>query len=148
MPAAIQIVFSVDECDGALLFRKQPEPGYLLNDDGPTTNRPSAPEDSRPESWAAFPDGVDAGASVRPDREYGCSSGEPILNGDLRVVRVARLGGGSDPGNVTRTDGFELKTQVRDLFDELERLQDGTVFWLEFRHGLPFLIETAATACS
>jgi hypothetical protein len=30
---------------------------------------------------------------------------------------------------------------VRDLFDELERLQDGVVIRLEFRHGLPCLIE-------
>jgi hypothetical protein len=74
--------------------------------------------------------------------------GEPILSSDLRVVRVARLGGGSDPAKVTRTDVFELKRQVRDLFDELERLQDGTVIRLEFRHGLPFLLETAATASS
>jgi hypothetical protein len=68
-------------------------------------------------------------------------AGEPILNGDLRVVRGARLGGGSDPGNVARTDVFELKRQVRDLFGELERLQDGTVIRLEFKHGLPFLLE-------
>jgi len=75
-------------------------------------------------------------------------AGEPILNSDLRVVRVARLGGGSDPAKVTRTDVLELKRQVRDLFDELERLQDGTVTRLEFRHGLLFLLETAATASS
>ena len=70
-------------------------------------------------------------------------AGEPILNSDLKVVRVARLGGGSDPATVT-TDAFELKKHVRDLFEELERLQDGTVISLEFRHGLPFLLETTA----
>jgi hypothetical protein len=75
-------------------------------------------------------------------------AGEPILNSDLRVVRVARLGGGSDPGNVTRTDVFELKRQVRDLFDELERVQDGMVILLEFRHGLSFLLETTVAASS
>jgi len=67
---------------------------------------------------------------------------EPILYNDVKVVRVARLGGGSDPAKVTRTDVFELKRQVRDLFEELEHLHDGTVIRLEFRHGLPFLLET------
>ena len=65
---------------------------------------------------------------------------EPILNGDVKVVGVARLGSVSHA--VTRTDEFELKRQVRDLFEELDRLQDGTVILLEFRHGLPFLLET------
>ena len=68
--------------------------------------------------------------------------GEPILNGDMVVVRVARFGGGTDAAKVTRTDEFELKRQVRDLFEELDHLQDGTVILLEFRHGLPFLLET------
>jgi hypothetical protein len=36
---------------------------------------------------------------------------------------------------------FELKQSVRDLFDELGRLQNGTVVRLEFKHGLPFSLE-------
>jgi hypothetical protein len=32
--------------------------------------------------------------------------------------------------------------QVSDLFAELMRLENGTVIRLEFRHGLPFLLET------
>ena len=71
-------------------------------------------------------------------------AGEPILNSEVKVVRVARLGGGNDAAKVTRTDEFELKRQVRDLFEELEHLHDGTVIRLEFRHGLPFVLETAA----
>jgi hypothetical protein len=72
-------------------------------------------------------------------------AGEPILNSDVKVVRVARLGGTSDATKVTRTDEFELKRHVRDLFEELEHLHDGTVIRLEFRHGLPFLLEIMAT---
>jgi hypothetical protein len=75
-------------------------------------------------------------------------AGQPILGRNVRVVRVARLGGGSDAAQVTCTDEFELKRQVCDLFDELERLQCGTVIRLEFRHRLLFLLETAATASS
>jgi hypothetical protein len=69
-------------------------------------------------------------------------AGKPILNSDVKVVRAARLGGGSAAAKVIRTDEFELKRQVRELFEELDRLQDGTVILLEFRHGLPFLLET------
>jgi hypothetical protein len=36
-------------------------------------------------------------------------AGEPILNSDVRVVRIVRLGGGSDTAKVIRTDEFELK---------------------------------------
>jgi hypothetical protein len=70
--------------------------------------------------------------------------GEPILNSDVKVVRVARLGSGTDGARVTRTE-FELKKQVRDLFEELAQLENGTVILLEFRHGLPFLLETTPT---
>jgi hypothetical protein len=71
--------------------------------------------------------------------------GLPVLDRSARVVRVARLGGEtggmSDPSN----DGFELKRSVCDLFNELARLQNGTVVRLEFRHGLPFLLEIVET---
>jgi hypothetical protein len=73
--------------------------------------------------------------------------GEPILNSDVKVVRVTHLGR-SHVAKSTLTEDFELKSQVRDLLEELERLQRGTVIRLEFRHGLPFLLETAATASS
>ena len=72
-------------------------------------------------------------------------AGEPVFNGDVKLVRVARLGSGNHAANLTRSNEFDLKRQVRDLFEELERLQDGTVIRLEFRHGLPFLLETTPT---
>jgi len=72
-------------------------------------------------------------------------AGEPIFNSDVKVVRVARLPSGTDGAKVTRTE-FELKKQVRDLFEELAGLENGTVIRLEFRHGLPFLLETTPTA--
>jgi hypothetical protein len=69
-------------------------------------------------------------------------AGEPVLDSDVKVVRVVRLGGESDPLKLTNAEDFELKIQVRDLFDELARLENGTVIRLEFRQGLPFLLET------
>ncbi len=37
----------------------------------------------------------------------------------------------------------DLKQVQRDLFGEMERLKNGMVLRLEFRHGLPCLIETS-----
>ena len=70
-------------------------------------------------------------------------SGQPILDHDVRVVRVARLGCGSSATRIPRTNDFELKEAVCDLFDELAQLGNGMVGRLEFRHGLPCLIEIA-----
>jgi hypothetical protein len=66
-------------------------------------------------------------------------AGEPVLDSDVKVVRVVRLGSESDPLKLTNAEDFELKIQVRDLFDELARLENGTVIRLEFRQALPFL---------
>jgi hypothetical protein len=74
--------------------------------------------------------------------------GEPMLGSTVNVVRVARLGGESDPLKLTNAEDFELKRQVRDLFDELARLENGTVVRLESMHGWPFLLETTTTASS
>jgi hypothetical protein len=74
--------------------------------------------------------------------------GKPMLGSTVNVVRVARLGGESDPLKLTNAEDFELKRQVRDLFDELARLENGTVVRLESRHGWPFLLETTTTASS
>ena len=56
-------------------------------------------------------------------------AGAPILNIDVKVVRVTHLGG-SPVAKSALTEDFELKCQVRDLLEELERLQDGTVIRL------------------
>jgi len=73
-------------------------------------------------------------------------AGQPVLDPGVKVVRVARLGGESGGATVPSTGEFELKTAVCLLLDELERLQNGTVVRLEFRHGLPFSVETVAAA--
>ncbi len=75
-------------------------------------------------------------------------AGEPLFDQNVTIVRSARLGGGDGGTGVTRSDEYELKRVVCDLFDELMRLREGTVVRLEFRHGLPFLLETTAVADS
>ena len=72
--------------------------------------------------------------------------GQPVLDQGVKVVRVARLGGDSGGTTGPSTDEFELKQVVCDLFDELARLRYGEIVRLEFRHGLPFLLETVAEA--
>jgi hypothetical protein len=41
-------------------------------------------------------------------------------------------------------DEFELKAAVQDLLNQLKKLNSGTVLRLEFRSGLPCLLETEA----
>jgi hypothetical protein len=68
-------------------------------------------------------------------------SGQPILDQNAKVVRIARLVGQGGMADVAKPEEFELKQEVRALLDELARLQDGIVLRLEFRHGLPFSLE-------
>jgi hypothetical protein len=72
--------------------------------------------------------------------------GQPVLDSGVNVVRIARLGGETCGATVPSTDQFELKQAVCDLFDELARFENGTIAKLEFRHGLPWLMEIAIPA--
>jgi hypothetical protein len=69
--------------------------------------------------------------------------GQPVLDDRVRVVRAVRLGGENGGTKVPSAEAFELKQSVQDLLDELARIRNGTLVRLEFRHGLPFLLETA-----
>jgi hypothetical protein len=69
--------------------------------------------------------------------------GQPIRDRLVRVVRAARLGGQGERASIPG-DEFELKQEACDLIDELVQLGSGMVVKLEFRHGLPFLIETTS----
>jgi hypothetical protein len=73
-------------------------------------------------------------------------AGQPILDRDLKVVRVACLGGESSGTKPPAGDEFELKRVICDLFDELARLGHGTVVRLEFKRGLPCRLETTPHA--
>ena len=71
--------------------------------------------------------------------------GQPIIGQDVTVVRIAHLGGKAREETALGGEEFELKRAVRDLFDELAGLKNGRIVRLEFRHGLPFLLETSAS---
>ena len=74
--------------------------------------------------------------------------GEPVFDRHLKIVRLVRLNGRGRGQKTFGADEFELKDSVRDLFDELARLENGSVITLEFRHGLPFLLEMLIEAGS
>ena len=66
---------------------------------------------------------------------------QPVSGHAVKVVRVAHLSGNGGV-KVPRCEEFELKQAVRDLFVELKRLDNGTVVSIEFKRGLPYLLET------
>jgi hypothetical protein len=73
--------------------------------------------------------------------------GQPAPDRRLSIIRATRFGSKDDGRKVPMSGYQELKQEVWDLFDEIEQLQDGYVVRFEFKHGLPFHLETtAATA--
>jgi hypothetical protein len=72
--------------------------------------------------------------------------GQPAPDQNVNVVRAARFGSKDGGLKVPVSDDPELKQTVWDLFDEIEQLQNGYIERLEFKHGLPFLLETTAAA--
>lgn len=70
-------------------------------------------------------------------------AGQPFADERVKIVRAARIGGGRVEGR--NTGEFEIKQAFSDLLDELARLGTVTIVKLEFRHGLPCLLETTAT---
>jgi hypothetical protein len=74
--------------------------------------------------------------------------GQPVLDRSVRIVRVARLGGQRSETEFPVLNDFELNQSVCNLFAELRRLQNATILTLEFRHGLPWLLETSEVAPS
>ncbi len=70
--------------------------------------------------------------------------GQPAPDERLSVIRTALLGSKDGGLKVPVSDDPELKKTIWDLLAEIERLRDGYIVRLEFRHGLPFLLETTA----
>jgi hypothetical protein len=67
--------------------------------------------------------------------------GEPVFSPAPRLIQEIKIGsadGGPRP-ELVRED-FPLKTSVLELFDHLDRLNDGIVNAVEVRYGLPFRV--------
>lgn len=67
--------------------------------------------------------------------------GQPVWADQSRVIRKVKLGGENTPRAESGYGDFELKRQVIDLFDQLERIGDGLIRSLEIKHGLPFAMD-------
>jgi hypothetical protein len=102
-----------------------------------TKARLSAPRRRLLELMQRFGFGRIDGLSVR--------NGEPILDPPPRVVREVKFGGENGPRRELGLNDFALKAQVVDLFDEFDRMGDGAVETLEFKHGLPFRMKAEGT---
>ena len=72
--------------------------------------------------------------------------GQPVFTPDVKIVRVAKLGAETVGQEPLHANEFELKGPLRELFDEFVRLQNGIVVRLEFRHGLPFILQTVVNS--
>ncbi len=70
--------------------------------------------------------------------------GQPVPDRRLSIIRAAHLGSSDGGSKMPVSDDTLLKKSIRDLIDAIEQLQNGVVVRLEFRWGLPFLLETTA----
>jgi hypothetical protein len=72
-------------------------------------------------------------------------NGEPVFNPPPRLIKVRRIGS-AEESNPSAPDDFFVKRAIADLLHELSGLGNGTVARLEFRRGLPVLLEVAIPA--
>jgi len=72
-------------------------------------------------------------------------NGEPTFDPPPRLIRVSRFGS-SEERDVSESNDWVLKAPIRDLFTKFAQLRNGIVDRLEFRSGLPCLIETTVQA--
>jgi hypothetical protein len=71
--------------------------------------------------------------------------GEPIFEPFPQVIRDIKLSGENGPRPELGTDDFTLKTEVVELFTQLDELGNGIVDVLEIKHGLPFRMSIKET---
>ena len=74
--------------------------------------------------------------------------GEPIFQPAPTVIREYKFGAENGTRQERMKKDFFLKSQVAELMQQLETIQDGTIIELEVKHGLPFrmsLVEEFAT---
>ena len=64
--------------------------------------------------------------------------GQPLFDPPPKIIREIKFGGENEARKELNSNDFLLKTQVVELFKQLEKLGDGTVLSLEIKHGLPF----------
>jgi hypothetical protein len=74
--------------------------------------------------------------------------GEPVWDSPPRVVREVKFGADNGPRPESKLRDFKTKSEVDELFRQLEAIGQGRIQVLEVKHGLPFrmIVEEEATA--
>lgn len=67
--------------------------------------------------------------------------GEPVFDPPPRLIRKIKIGGENGPRPEAVTADFELRKEVREMFEHLSRLGTGIVRCIEVKNGLPFMAE-------
>ena len=65
-------------------------------------------------------------------------NGDPVSNPAPRVQWDYRFGGKNGPHPKTDLEDFAVKDKVSELFDYMDRKQNGVINVLIIQHGLPF----------
>ncbi len=63
--------------------------------------------------------------------------GQPVFDPPPRIVREIRLGGERGPHPMLNSEDFVLRSEVQQLFAEMERIGEGMILLIEVRYGLP-----------
>lgn len=76
--------------------------------------------------------------------QLGIKEGEPLFDPPPNIVREVKFGGDNGARVEASTEDFVLKTQVVDLFRQLDGISAGQIDLIEIKHGLPFRMLVAA----
>jgi len=76
--------------------------------------------------------------------ELEIRKGEPQFSPAPRVFMEVKLDSDDGPRPESRLRDFALRRQIERFFEQVARLEDGTIERIEVRHGLPFrmIVET------
>jgi hypothetical protein len=67
--------------------------------------------------------------------------GEPAFDPTIRVIREVLLGKKEKNRAAPSRDDFELKTQMVELFEQFDLVQNGIISLLKVQDGLPFQLQ-------
>ena len=70
---------------------------------------------------------------------------QPSFTPPPAITQEIKLGGDAAERKQPGNDDFALKQHATDLFDQFDRLPDGSVVAIEVRHGLPARLIVART---
>ena len=72
-------------------------------------------------------------------------NGEPVFQPAPRIIQDIKIGGENGPRPELTIEDFALKSSVRELFDHLSRIGDGTLESIEVKYGVPFKLVVEQT---